>query len=718
MSPTRLTLLALALGALCLGGCRRAERQPPIVFVSIDTLRADHLPDWGYAGGRTPRISELARTSIRFENAYSQVPLTFPSHSSLLTGLLPPNDGVRSNIGYRFEAAAAQASLPATLAAAGYATGGFVSSYVLRRETGLAAAFEAYDDAMEVYEQATLGSLQRPGTVTVAAALRWLETLPPERPYFLFVHLFEPHFPYEPPAAFRDLPNPYDGEIAAADAALGPLFDALAARGDLDRALVALFSDHGEGLGEHGEKEHGILLYRTTLHVPLLLKLPGGRRGGEVVRAPAALVDLFPSVVEVARVEPPPALAGRSLLTLGEGDAGRRIYSETLYPRLHLGWSQLRSLVDGRWHAIEGPDPELYDVAADPHELSNLRGTARREYAERAAELAAMPLEFEPPAPASAEEMAKLAALGYLGGTSDISGDGPLLDPKAHMAVLDAVQRSFTLTSEGRYEEALDLCYRLLAENPNLIDARNQLAGVLRKLGRFEEALEVYVETERRFPQFGESLAIERAKVELDLGRLDRAEAEARRALVANPLEAHLVLSAIAGRRSDWPRAIDEARAAIGAPDRPRVPALLLLAQAYLAQDRLDAALAEAERAAEATRRPGAAPVPTVDSTYGDILARLGRDAEAEAAFRREIAHFPKSPEPYTRLAILLAAEHRFDEIEPTLEALVAANPTPQAFVAAAETMERLGNVEGAARYRAGARAADRELARTAASGR
>ena len=718
MSRTRLDLLVLVLGAVCLGGCRGAERQPPIVFVSIDTLRADHLPDWGYAAGRTPHISELARTAIRFENAYSQVPLTFPSHSSLLTGLLPPDDGVRSNIGYRFEAGA-QASIPSTLAAAGYATGGFVSSYVLRRETGLAAAFETYDDAMEVHEQATLGSLQRPGTVTVAAALRWLETLPPERPYFLFVHLFEPHFPYEPPAPFRDLPNPYDGEIAAADAALGPLFDALAARGDLDRALVALFSDHGEGLGEHGEKEHGILLYRTTLHVPLLLKLPGGRRRGEVVRAPAALVDLFPTVAEVAGVEPPPALAGRSLLTLSEGDAGRRIYSETLYPRLHLGWSQLRSLVDGRWHAIEGPDPELYDVVADPRELSNLRETARREYAERAAELAAMPLEFEPPAPASAEEMAKLAALGYLGGTSGASADdGPLPDPKAHMEILDAVQRSFTLTSEGRYEEALDLCYRLLAENPNLIDARNQLAGVLRKLGRFEEALEVYVETERRFPQFGESLAIERAKVELDLGRLDRAEAEARRALVANPLEAHLVLSAVAGRRSDWPGAIEEARAAVGDPDQPRVPALLLLAQALLAQDRLDAALAEAERAAEVTRRPGAAPVPTVDSTYGDILARLGRDAEAEAALRREIAHFPKAPEPYTRLAILLASQHRFDEIEPTLEALVAANPTPVAFVAAAETMERLGNVEDAARYRARARAADQEMARTAASRR
>lgn len=715
MRPLDTLRLALALAALAAQGCGAPEPSPPVVLISIDTLRADHLPEWGYPGARTPTLSALARESIRFENAYSQVPLTLPSHSSLFTGLLPPEDGVRSNIGYRFEADA-QPTLPAALAGAGYRTGAFVSAYVLRRETGLADAFEHFDDAMEVQEQATLGSLQRPGIETVRRSVEWLGDVPAGHPYFLFVHLFEPHFPYEPPPAFRDLPTPYDGEIAAADAAVGELLTALEKRGDRDRALIVLFSDHGEGLGEHGEKEHGILLYRTTLHVPLLVKLPRGARAGEVVAAPAALVDVFPTVAEVAGIAAPAGLSGRSLLSLGGDDLGRRIYSETLYPRLHLGWSQLRSLVDGRWHAIEGPDPELYDIVADPGELDNRRDRERREYAERAAELARIPLEFEPPAPASAEEIAKLAALGYLGSAAASSGEGPLPDPKRHMEVLDAIQRSFTLTSEGKYQEALDLCYRLLADNPDLIDARNQLAGVLRKLGRFQEALDVYAETERRFPQFGESLAVERAKAELDLGRLDRAESEARRALRANPLEAHLILSAVAGRRSDWPRAVEEARAAVGDLDNPRVPALLLLAEAWIAQDRLDEALAAIERAVAVVRRPGAEAIPTVESTYGDVLARLGRNAEAEQAFRREIAHFPRGVDAYTRLAVLLAAEHRFEEIEPTLDALVAANPTPKALVAAAETMERLGNGDAAKAYRAKARAVDRALA--AAAGR
>lgn len=697
--------LALA-GALGLLACGRQAPRPPIVLISIDTLRADRLPDWGYAGGSTPHLSALARDAILFESAWAQVPLTLPSHASLLTGRLPPEVGVRSNIGFHFDAAA-HPTLPARLAAeAGYATAAAVSAYVLRKETGLGAAFEHYDDAMEVHESSTLGALQRPGAETVDAALGWLAGVA-NRPWFLFLHLFEPHTPYEPPSPFRErLADPYDGEIAAADAAVGRLLDALRARGDYDRALIVVLSDHGEGLGDHGEKEHGILLYREALHVPLLVKLPGGERGGTRVAAPAALFDVVPTVTDLLGLARSPGLAGVSLLELADGEAAeRRIYSETLYPRLHLGWSELRSLVDARWHAIEGPDPELYDWVADPAQRTNLRARERRVWAERAAELAAIPLAFEPPAPASAEELARLAALGYLGAPA-VSGAGPLPDPKSQIPLLAEIQRSFELVHQGRLEEALELCVRLLGEHPDLIDLRNQLAATLRRLGRFEEALAVYAETERRYPSLGPSLAIERAKIELDLDWLDDAAASAARAQAENPLEAELILATVAGRRGDWATAERRARAGIGDPRRPRVPALLLLAQALLAQERLPEALAEIERAVAETRRPGAKPVVTVESTYGDLLARLGRNAEAEAAFRREIALFPQGPEAYARLAILLAAERRFAEIEPTLDALAAANPSPRALAVAAETMERLGNDEGAAAYRARARAA------------
>ncbi|MEO8196350.1 MAG: sulfatase-like hydrolase/transferase [Thermoanaerobaculia bacterium] len=696
--------LVLALG-LVLGGCG-GDRHPPVILVSIDTLRADRLPDWGYTAGRTPNLSALVRQGIRCMNAYAQVPLTLPSHTSLLTGLLPPDDGVRSNIGYCFDAAHHR-NLPGALRSeAGYTAGGFVSSYVLRRETGFGDPFDHFDDAMDVWESATLGALQRPGTETVARALAWLAAVPRERPYFLFVHLYEPHFPYAPPEPFRrELADPYDGEIATADAALGELVEGLRRRGDFDRALIAVFSDHGEGLGDHGENEHGVLLYREVLHVPLVLKLPGGGRAGEKIAAPAALVDLFPTVAEVVGIRPPAPGAGRSLLGLGVGDADRQVYSETLYPRLHLGWSPLRSLTGDRFHAIEGPDPELYDFLADPRETRNLRGEMRREYADRAAELAAIPLAFEPPAPASREEMAHLQALGYVGGTAATS-DLPLADPKAHIGLLTEVQRVFTLTAEGKLEEALALCVQLLGEQPDLLDVRNQLVSVLRRLGRFEEALAVCDETERRFPQLAPSLAIDRAKLELDLGRVEGAEAAARRALIANPLEARLILAAVAVRRGDWVTAASEARQGLGDPTHPRVPALLLLGQALAAEGKLEEARREIERAREHSSAPGAPPVATLEATYGDILARLGRDSEAEAAFRREIGQFPRNPDPYIRLAILFAAQHRFGEIEPTLAAMVQALPVRHTLLLAADTFERLGNTGDAEAYRRRARAA------------
>jgi arylsulfatase A-like enzyme len=690
----------LAAAALLAAGCG-GDHRPPVVFVSIDTVRADRLPDWGYARGRTPHLGSLVADGVRYANAYAQVPLTLPSHVSLMTGLLPPDAGVRSNLGYRFEAAG-RTPLAVALAERGYTTAAFVSAYVLRRETGFAAGFATFDDAMEVSEAAPLSSVQRAGPETTAAAASWLAALPRRTPYFLFLHLYEPHYPYTPPPEFRDLADPYDGEIAAADAALGTLLAALAARGDSDDALIAVFSDHGEGLGDHGEKEHGVLLYRETLHVPLVLKLPGGARAGETVDAPVGLIDLYPTVAELAGVRLPARAAGRSLLAAG--DAARPIYSEALYPRIHFGWSELRSMIDGRHHAIAGPDPELYDVVADPGETRNLRVERRREYAELAAALDAVPLAFEPPAPASAEEMARLQALGYVGGTA-VDRDGPLADPKTKIGVLDDMQRAFQLTHDGRLAEALALTVQILGEQPDLVDLRNQLSAILRRLGRFEESLATYEETERRFPQLAESLAMEKAKLYLDLGRIDDAERAARSILDSNELGARFILSAVAGRRGEWARAAEEARRGIGDPRNPRVPAMLLLAQALSAQGKVAEALTEIDRAAARLAAPGVAPVPNVHATRGDLLARLGRESEAEAAFRSEIERFPDNPDPYVRLAILFAAGHRFDEIEPTLDAL-AATGSPRALLAAAETMERLGNAEGAAAYRRRARAA------------
>jgi tetratricopeptide (TPR) repeat protein len=572
---------------------------------------------------------------------------------------------------------------------------------VLRAETGMGELFDFYDDALEVWEAASLGALQRQGDETVRAALGWLEGVR-ERPFFLFLHLFEPHSPYEPPEPFRSrYPDPYDGEIATVDAILGRLFAELERRGLYERSLIVVTADHGEGLGDHGEAEHGVLLYREVLHVPLIVKLPGEELAGRRVAAPAQLVDLLPTIAGAVGVRAPVGLPGISLIDLarGEGPTDRAIYSETLYPRLHLGWSELRSLTDARHQYIESPDPELYDIVEDPRQTRNVRAERRRELRELTAQLAAVPLNLEGPAAADPEEMARLSALGYLSAPAS-GGEGPRRNPRDHIQVLARIQETFALNQQGRYLESIELCREILRDYPDLVDVYNQLAGNLRRLGRLEEARDAYHEAIRRSPELVDSLAVEVAKVELDLGNLEAAELNARQAMKLNPAEAHLLLAGVAVAREDWPTAEREARRARGRDELPRVPALILLARVQVEQGKLQEALGNADRATARIAEDGAPPVATLASTRGDILARMGRFAEAEAAFRQEIARFPGTTEAYVRLAILLASQRRFGEIEPTLDAMVEASPRPGTYELAAQAMADLGNEEGARSYR------------------
>jgi choline-sulfatase len=707
----RLLLAAAVLGLAGCGDTRTVDRDAPVVLVTIDTLRADHLAAWGDTAVATPAIDRLIGDGIRFANAYAQVPLTLPSHSTLMTGLLPTRHGVRSNIGYRLDGAA-HPTLASILAGRGYATGAAVSAYVLRAETGISAGFQRFDDSMEVRQDEPLGALQRPGGQALDAGLRWLDGVG-ERPFLLWLHLFEPHSPYDPPEPFRSrAPSPYDGEIEAADAIVGRLLAELDRRSLYDRALIVLASDHGEGLGDHGEQEHGILLYRESLHVPLVIKLPGHRRAGEAAREPVGLVDVVPTVLADLGLKVPPDLPGRDLLAGAAAD--RHLYAETFYPRIHLGWSELRSLLDARYQYIEGPDPELYDLVADPRERENLRDSRRPVLLSRRAELARIPSQLTAAAAATDEERRRLTALGYLAATPAQTG-GPRSDPKGRIGELQRLQRDFELVETGRLAEAAADLEALVRDNPEMIDARVQLAAVERRLGRFEQARANYREVVRQEPGYLRTVAIEIGKIELDLDHLEAAAENAAVAMPSSPDEAHLLLAAVAARREDWSRAESEARAAFGDADRPRLPALLLLAQILGQRGRLQQGL---ELLAAVDRRIAsgeARPLPTLESTRGDLLARLGRNQEAETSFRKEIATFPRTEEAYGRLAILLAAEHRFAEIQPTLDAMVAARPTPATCALAARTLDDLGNHAGAEAYRRRAR----ELARGAgAAGR
>jgi len=462
------------------------QERPPVILISIDTLRADHLPAYGYGGVSTPAIDSLRRDGLLVARAYSHTPLTLPSHVSLLTGRLPDDHGVRDNQGYPVDPGGGP-FLPRDLAARGYATGGAVSAYVLHRDSGLAAGFEFYDDAVEVREGIALGGQARPGGATLDAVEPWLREVA-ERPFFLFFHLFEPHSPYAPPEPFASrFKHAYDGEIAAADQVVGQLLDLLRELGVYRQALVVLFSDHGEGLGDHGEEEHGLFLYREALEVPLILKLPGNEGAGGTVRGPAQLVDVYPTVLDVLGLEIPNTLAGTSLLRLE--DSARPLYAETFYPRLHFGWSELRSVVFGGWHLIDGPDSELFDLAADPAEGRNLLTSEERLADTLSRHLDPHRGELAAPTTVDPETRARLAALGYLGASVQVP-EGPLPDPKAQLPTLAALRQARRHLEAGDSEAALSAYRRVLRDNPRLLDAWIALGGLLRRQGRLEDALQ------------------------------------------------------------------------------------------------------------------------------------------------------------------------------------------------------------------------------------
>ena len=468
---------------LILVGCRRSPSAPPsVVLISIDTLRADHLSAYGYRGVETPALDSLRRDSMLFENAYCQVPLTLPSHATILTGLLPFQHGVRDNIGFRLSPE--HATLASMLAPRGYACGAAVSSFALRHDRGLSAGFDFYDDSFG------RGSLdERPGEQTEMRLERWIESVS-GRPFFAFLHLYEPHAPYSPPEPFRSryATSPYDGEIAAADAAVGRLLEFLKRRRLYDRAVVVFLSDHGEGLDDHGEAEHGVFLYREAIRVPFFFKMPGARTSPSTFPSPVGLVDVVPTVLAAAGVAAPPGLAGVNVFADSrEPRASRRIYAETLYPRLALGWSDLASLVDARFQYIEAPRPELYDLVSDPVERADLSASRPAEFRRLRLALEKMPHVSSVSGRAAPQELEKLGSLGYIS-IARGSASGPLPDPKDKIATLKKFKRLFELFYARRDGETIAQAREIVSEEPAILSAWRMMANVEERRGNLPAA--------------------------------------------------------------------------------------------------------------------------------------------------------------------------------------------------------------------------------------
>ncbi len=472
----------------------RREAGLSVLLVTIDTLRADALGAYGNRAAATPWIDRLAGSGVRFDAAHAHNVTTLPSHANILSGRYPFDHGVRDNMSFRFPAG--METIATLLAARGYRTGAFVSAFPVASRFGLRRGFEVYDDSfVGTLPRPAFRLEERPGTETVALARRWLDAQH-GRPFFCWVHLYEPHFPYEPPepfaSRFRD--DPYHGEVAAADAALGPLLEPILAAGKSGRTLVVLTGDHGESLGEHGEATHGILAYEATLRVPLVLYQPRLFRP-RVVTDPVRHIDLLPTILDALALPAPDGLPGTSLLPVATGASSGPVtsYFEALAGQLDRGWAPLYGVLHDRTKYVDLPIPELYDLGSDPAESRNLAASQPGELETMRSRLAPLREADRGMAPEreSAEVLERLRSLGYLS-----AGPTPAKeryteedDPK-RLIELDGLLREVrSLYLGGNVRAALERCRELVRRRPQMAVSLLYLAHIARDAGNLAEGI-------------------------------------------------------------------------------------------------------------------------------------------------------------------------------------------------------------------------------------
>ncbi len=466
-----------------------------VLLVTLDTTRADRLGCYGFANAATPNLDALAAEGVLFEQAYTVAPITLPSHVSILTGALPLRHGVRDNRG--FEVPESMATLAEALRSAGYRTGAFLAAFPLSAKFGLDQGFEVYDDRFDTAAEHRFEFPERRAEEVVAEAEAWLTALDTRDPFFGWVHLFDPHEAYRPPEPFasRFAEDPYQGEIAYLDRALGRLLEVLESRGRADDTLVIVVADHGEGLGEHEERNHVTLVYNSTVRVPMLMRgpeLPHGRRIPQTVRT----IDLVPTVTDLLGLPGLPDAVGRSLAEVWQNtDApSRPAYFESYWPQLQQGWSPLRGLVHGRWKIIEAPGAgttELYDVLADPGELDDLAAREPDRLAEMQRRLAELrersPETLSTARRVTPEDLQALQRLGYAGTTRNPVEAGR--HPREMVAMLSELSSVMRHLDAGRPEAALATLDVLEQRYPGSIGLHEYRALCYADLGRREPRL-------------------------------------------------------------------------------------------------------------------------------------------------------------------------------------------------------------------------------------
>jgi choline-sulfatase len=615
---------------------------PNVVLITIDTLRADHVGCYGYKQIKTPNIDSLAADGARFERAFTTVPVTLPSHTAMLTGTYPMLSGMHDFSANKLSPQ--QPTLATVLKQNGYATGAVIAAAVLDSRFGLNQGFDFYYDHFDFsrLDETNLEEMERPGNLVADQVLDWLGRNS-QKKFFLWMHLYDPHYPYQPPEPYsREYADrPYDGEIAFADEQVGRLLRFLKDKGLYQSAIIVLAGDHGESLGEHGEKTHGFFIYNATMHVPLIIHLPG-KPVARVVGDPVSLVDLMPTVLAEVGAEIPAQVQGRNLLPVLRGeqaDHDRNIYGETFLPRIHFNWSELRGAQNVKYHFIDAPRPELYDLAKDPRELRNLFPEKKAVGEEMRAKLAGLIRDYSAGKemaektgldPALMERLKSLGYAGFSGGGDPTITNRDLPDPKDRIATYELISDAIADSQHRRYPESIEKLKQVLKTEPQSVPAHYLQGLNYSRSKMYPEAVDELQKTVQLSPDY--SLAVfSLGMAQAHAGQIDAAIVTLQRALQIDGtnFDAAYNLGAAFIQKRDLPSAAEAFRKSIAInPDLVRSHRALGETLLYLNQ--LDEAITELRRVVELAPQE-----PSVHESLAKALAAKGLTTEADEELRR-----------------------------------------------------------------------------------
>ena len=645
----RLIIILVALAALpaaAQASAKPALAKPAlnVVLITIDTLRADHVGCYGYKQIKTPNIDGLAADGTRFDRAFAVVPVTLPSHTSMLTGTYPMFTGMHDFSANKLSPL--QPTLASVLKQSGYETGAVVAAAVLDARFGLNQGFDFYYDDFDFnrLDEANLDEMQRPGNVVADEALDWLAKNS-QKKFFLWMHLYDPHFPYHlsEPYSREYAERPYDGEIAFADEQVGRLLRFLKEKGIYKNTVIVLCGDHGESLGEHGEKTHGFFIYNATMHVPLIIRLPDNTEA-RVVANPVSLVDLMPTVLSALGVAIPSQAQGRSLLPelQDRDDAAARdrvLYGETFLPRIHFNWSELRGSENTKYHFIDAPRPELYDLTNDPGEVHNLFTDKSAVAEEMRAKLNGMIREYSAGKemaektgldPALMERLKSLGYAGFSGGSDAGVSDRNLPDPKDRIAAYELISDAVSNSQHGRYQESIEELKNAMKADPNSVPVHYLQGLNYYRMKMFPEAVDELQKTIQLSPDY--SLAFfNLGMAQAHLGQFDAAIATLQRTLQLDGtnFEAAFNLGvAFLQKRELEPAAAAFRQSVMINPELAR--GHRALGETLLYQNQLDEAITELRRAVELEPQE-----PIMHESLAKALTAKGLTAEADEETRR-----------------------------------------------------------------------------------